>query len=258
MSRKTRRNELTGTADDRLERDLPNFMPEPGPGGSRLAKEAKIGLAAIIVLVVVFGTLLYKRFSDDEAPAATVGANNPPEEPGEPPESPQAPRPFQPSWTVVAAKADDDPTGHTASIDFNSSSLPDGGRANAFDNATGNPASPPAFAPPIATSEDPYARQASMQAGAAAGTGQNVELGGAGGHPPDPFPEQASNAETMGGDAHGLRAIEVQPQSPVGGYGSQPDQENPLRWQSGQAQPAGEVALEWSGSGSPSPGPAYA
>jgi len=67
------KHESAGTADERLETDFGPF--DENTGRSRMAREAKIGLAVIFILLVIFGVVLYNRLTGaDESPEASAGA----------------------------------------------------------------------------------------------------------------------------------------------------------------------------------------
>jgi len=100
------KHQSTGTADERSDTEFDSF--ENGAARSRLAREAKIGLGVIFLLLVVFAVVFCTRLpSADEDPAAAAAASEanddgkPAVEPFE--SGPSLGGPSQP--TFLAAKA---------------------------------------------------------------------------------------------------------------------------------------------------------
>jgi len=139
--------------------------------GYGMGKEIKIGLAVILVLLVVFGGVLYQRLNGPPADTSTTAA-----EPAKPAATPAAPNtmldPLE-RQTVVAASASADGT-RSPAAGLAQWTVPSGDRAAAPESATdAEIPSPPAtymprdFASTNAAPSDPFRRQAAEESPAA-------------------------------------------------------------------------------------------
>lgn len=104
----SKKSQSTGTDDERSQCDFDPF--DERPRRSRFAKEARIGLGVIFVLLVVLGVVLYQQMTGvDQSPSASAEAESSEAE-GEETSAPKGPQSESPApeWSqprVIAAKA---------------------------------------------------------------------------------------------------------------------------------------------------------
>ncbi len=274
MSRKRRHYQQNSEAgDERPEEDFESYEEDyddtrdedqGDAGRSRMAREAKIGLGVIFVLLVVFGGFVYNRMTsaDDgaEAAAATTGSGTEANEAAAS-QKPDA-ESLAPLWTGAAVSAND---GSTETAQNDSPTGPGSWGAVSGAEQTGEsgsgisvPSSPPSFPPKLVTVPPagryagyPGMQSADLPAGASP-IDQTAKTPSTDNQPHNPLPsasspttsdhEQAGMAEAA--DAAGpdlSRSDGAVPSAPdlrqLSSLDQDAGQPNPLRTETGGAEP---------------------
>ena len=271
MSRKRRHYQNSEAGDERPEGDFESFdEDQEDTGRSRMAREAKIGLGVIFILLVVFAAVTYNRLTsaDDglEASAATTGSGAEAKETADTKEP--DPQSLAPRWTGATVSANngsddlvqDDPSTGPASWGAVGEVEQTGESSHRFPV----PSSPPSFPPKLvsAPTADRYAGYRGMQtADSPAGASQAGQTAGTPSTDDQPYdrsprsPSQTARehdqpgtsdvADAGGPDLAGDQGVRTSPPDPrqPSGWGQWSGQQNPLRGETGGAEQSADAGL---------------